>query len=157
MSVDQVRKEDEEYGLKIEKPLRKDRWSSVDSVRVMLLIISILVSAVLVQQAIYHESAKRYETAVSVLSASAENAASLRFVQEELANAPININTADMKTLCELQGIGETKAQAIIDYRLNNGLFTYKEELMKVSGIGEKLYAQIADRIILNDEELTTE
>lgn len=61
----------------------------------------------------------------------------------------ININRADLNQLVELSGIGEAKAQAIINYREENGLFQSKEELIKISGIGEKTLDNIRDEISL--------
>lgn len=55
----------------------------------------------------------------------------------------ININTANSAQLQTLKGIGEVKAQAIIDYRNNNGYFTSVDELINVSGIGEKTLENI--------------
>ncbi|MEQ5837675.1 ComEA family DNA-binding protein [Marinobacter sp. R17] len=53
------------------------------------------------------------------------------------AATTVNINTADAKTLSEqLDGIGEVKAQAIIDYRKANGPFKTVADLDKVDGIG---------------------
>lgn len=49
----------------------------------------------------------------------------------------VNINTADISELMTLKGIGEVKAQAIIDYRDNNGSFQSVDELLEVKGIGE--------------------
>ncbi|MCJ7807538.1 MAG: ComEA family DNA-binding protein, partial [Dehalococcoidia bacterium] len=49
----------------------------------------------------------------------------------------ININTAPAWLLEALPGIGEVKAQAIIDYRQQNGLFKNINELLKVDGIGQ--------------------
>ena len=51
-----------------------------------------------------------------------------------------------MKTL---KGIGEKKAEAIIEYRKKNGSFKNKEELMKVRGIGKKLYESFQERVIV--------
>ena len=48
-----------------------------------------------------------------------------------------------------LDGIGESKAQAIIDYREEHGNFLKLEDLMNVSGIGEKAYSKIKDNIKL--------
>jgi len=50
----------------------------------------------------------------------------------------VNINTASLKELCTLSGIGEVKAQAIIAWREENGSFATIEDLMKVKGIGTK-------------------
>jgi competence protein ComEA len=53
--------------------------------------------------------------------------------------AEVNINKADAPTLAaELSGIGEKKAQAIIEYRKQNGPFTSVDDLQKVKGISSK-------------------
>lgn len=59
----------------------------------------------------------------------------------------ININTASKSELISLPGIGEVKAQAIIDYREKYGKFYSTEEIMNVKGIGEKTYASLKDLI----------
>ena len=68
---------------------------------------------------------------------------------EEVASADgkININTASLEALMSLTGIGEVKAQAIIDYRNEKGPFRSIEELVNVSGIGEKTLDKIRDQI----------
>lgn len=61
---------------------------------------------------------------------------------------PVNINTADAKTLAkELDGIGPAKAQAIVEYRQKNGAFKSAEDLLKVEGIGAKVLDQNRDNI----------
>jgi competence protein ComEA len=64
------------------------------------------------------------------------------------AAEPININAADSVTLqATLAGIGEKKADAIIQYRQANGPFKSFDDLNKVAGIGEKLIGQNRDKI----------
>lgn len=55
----------------------------------------------------------------------------------------IDINSAGAEILCTIPGIGETRAAAIIAYREEHGGFRQPEDLMKVSGIKEGLYARI--------------
>ncbi|MDD1629949.1 MAG: helix-hairpin-helix domain-containing protein, partial [Methylococcaceae bacterium] len=51
--------------------------------------------------------------------------------------APVNINTADAKTISEaLSGIGQKKAEAIVKYREEKGLFKTAEDLTNIAGIG---------------------
>jgi comEA protein len=59
----------------------------------------------------------------------------------------VNINSASSDDLQKLPQIGPKIAQRIIDFRKQNGPFKKAEELMKVSGIGEKVYAKLKDLI----------
>ena len=54
----------------------------------------------------------------------------------------ININKADAKTLTNLKGVGKDRAGKIIEYREKNGPFEKIEDLMKVKGIGKKIFEQ---------------
>ena len=62
-------------------------------------------------------------------------------------DAKININTADSENLQKLTGVGPATAQKIIDYRESYGKFSSLEDLMNVSGIGEKTFAKMKDHI----------
>lgn len=62
----------------------------------------------------------------------------------------ININQAGQNELEKLSGIGPSKAAAIIKYREQNDYFTQKDDLLKVSGIGEKTLENIKDEIVLH-------
>lgn len=59
----------------------------------------------------------------------------------------VNINTASASELQSLSGIGPSMAQSIIDERTKNGPFASIDDLMRVSGIGEKKLAKIKDCI----------
>ena len=59
----------------------------------------------------------------------------------------ININTASVVELMSLDGIGESKAKAIIEYRDINGDFENILDIKNVSGIGESIYEKIKDYI----------
>ena len=59
----------------------------------------------------------------------------------------VNINTASVSELQTLSGIGPSMAQSIIDERTQNGAFASVDDLMRVSGIGEKKLAKIKDCI----------
>lgn len=66
---------------------------------------------------------------------------------EKNESSIININTASKETLITLNGIGESKAQAIIDYRDEIGGFKSVDDITNVSGIGEKTLEKIKDKI----------
>ena len=66
--------------------------------------------------------------------------------------APVNINTADAKTIGEsLSGIGLKKAEAIVKYREAKGEFKSAEDLVNVDGIGQKTVEKIKNDILLSD------
>ena len=70
---------------------------------------------------------------------------------EEQSPQKIDINRAEPWLLEALPGIGETRAQAIVDYRSENGPFRRIEDLLKVSGIGSATFEQIKDYITVLD------
>jgi competence protein ComEA len=62
--------------------------------------------------------------------------------------APISLSTATQAELEQLDGIGPALAQRIIDYREQNGGFKSIDQLQEVSGIGEKRFEALKDRIV---------
>lgn len=62
----------------------------------------------------------------------------------------ININKASKDDLMKLSGVGESKAQAIIDYRDSIGTFKSIDELSDVDGIGEKTVDKLRDRLTID-------
>jgi competence protein ComEA len=64
-----------------------------------------------------------------------------------VSGALINVNTATATDLEELPGVGEVIAQAILDYRTENGPFTSVDQLLDVSGIGDATLENIRDLV----------
>ncbi|MPV86525.1 ComEA family DNA-binding protein [Ostreibacterium oceani] len=61
--------------------------------------------------------------------------------------AQVNINTATVEELSALSGIGQSKAEAIIEYREANGQFQNADALTNVKGIGEKTVDKIRNNL----------
>jgi competence protein ComEA len=64
-----------------------------------------------------------------------------------VAGGLVNVNTATATELEELPGIGEVIAQAIVDYRTENGPFASVDQLLDVSGIGDATLEDIRDLV----------
>lgn len=64
-------------------------------------------------------------------------------------NYPVNINTADVTTLCSLPGVGEVLAGRIIDFRNAHGPFKHLEELLMVDGMGPQTFENMIDLITI--------
>ena len=69
--------------------------------------------------------------------------------KEDLTKSVIDLNTATKEQLATLPGIGESRAESILEYRKKVGAFTAIEEIMNISGIGEAMFAKIKDRIMV--------
>jgi len=67
------------------------------------------------------------------------------------AEKKININTATAEELMTLKGIGEKKADAIIEYREAHGLFESVDDLKNVKGIGDKIFESIKSEITIEE------
>ncbi|MBI9034193.1 MAG: helix-hairpin-helix domain-containing protein [Bacteroidales bacterium] len=69
--------------------------------------------------------------------------------ESNLSFSKIDINSASLEELTSLPNIGEAKANAIIQYREENGRFTNVAEIINVPGIGESIYQKIIDLITI--------
>ena len=78
---------------------------------------------------------------------SREDAKALKEQQEQQEGGLVNLNTAAKEQLMTLTGIGESKAEDILDYREQNGGFRTKEDLMQIPGIKERVFEKIKDQI----------
>jgi len=84
---------------------------------------------------------------VVVLSREAYQTASALLDVDGILSRPVNINTATERELMALPGIGQTRAQAIIDHRNKHGPFDTIEDIMRVSGIKQAAFEQIRENI----------
>lgn len=93
-------------------------------------------------------TASGVDTAEDVNTASGADTAETKEINESNPDENlININTASAEELMSLDGIGEKLSQRIIDYRTENGGFNTIQDIMKVSGIGNKKFAAVKDKI----------
>ena len=79
---------------------------------------------------------------IGLVSVSSVNAAEVQ---------KININTATAEELAQLKGIGPSHAAKIVAYREKNGPFKLPEDLMQVSGIGQKTFEANQEAIIVEE------
>lgn len=68
-------------------------------------------------------------------------------------DALVDLNAASLDDLTGLPGIGEAKAQAILDYRAAHGPFRRVEDVMNVKGIGEGIFQQLEPYVTVADPE----
>lgn len=68
---------------------------------------------------------------------------------------PVNVNSASAEEIAEaLKGVGATKAEAIVNYRNDNGQFKHVDELVNVKGIGIRTVDINREYILLDNSEL---
>ena len=64
-------------------------------------------------------------------------------------DAKVNINTADVKELMKLSGVGRSLAEKIVQYRDAHGPFKKATDLRKVEGVGDGLWEKNRERIVV--------
>jgi len=77
------------------------------------------------------------------------NSDDVAYDEAEGLSGKISINQASVVELMTLTGIGETKAEAIVEYRKTNGPFQKIEDIMKVNGIKDAMYNKIKSEIVI--------
>ncbi|NQT46734.1 MAG: helix-hairpin-helix domain-containing protein [Candidatus Omnitrophica bacterium] len=92
----------------------------------------------------------RMGTAPRLITVSSDEALKLESISDDLAESKqVNINTAGVKELARLKGIGPSLAGRIIEYRNKFGPFTKEEDLLAVKGIGAKKLEGIRDVVVI--------
>ena len=72
--------------------------------------------------------------------------------QAPAEGAPVNVNTASAAELATLKGIGQSKAQAIVEHRDKNGQFRSVDDLQLVRGIGDKMLEQLRPQVTVGGD-----
>ena len=65
------------------------------------------------------------------------------------SGAKVRLNSASIEQLMQLNGVGQKKAEAIVEYRNKNGRFNSVEDFMKIKGIGPALFNKNKDKLAL--------
>ena len=123
-----------------EETKEKNKISDKTVIRLLIAIIIILLIYILGMQAVDILNNIPYETQVTAEETIIENTT-------EAVNNKVNINSDNIFELTSLKGIGNAKAEAIIEYRKENGDFISIDELKEVPGIGDSLFEQIKNSI----------
>ena len=95
---------------------------------------------------------KKLFTLLVILAMAAVSTSTLSAAEKQAAaggNKLVNINTADAGQLEKLPQIGPKMALRIVDFRKSNGNFKRPQDLMKVKGIGEKVFAKLQPLITI--------
>lgn len=90
-----------------------------------------------IQNSFSTEAAANSAKSASSASKSSDNSATA-------VSYPINLNTATVEELTSIDGLGESRASAIIEYRDYLGGYTSVEQIKEISGIGDATYAKLA-------------
>jgi competence protein ComEA len=95
---------------------------------------------------------KQLLTLLVILAMTAVSTVSLSAAEKQAAGTGsklVNINSADAVQLARLPQVGPKMAQRILDFRKSNGNFKRVQDLMKVKGIGEKVFAKLQPLITI--------
>lgn len=98
------------------------------------------------------ESFKSKEEKKSTAESKAETVMPQTTVKTE-NSFPIDINKADLAQLCSIDGIGESTAQRILDYRNKVGVISSVDMLLNVDGIGEKTLKKLENYLFVSDTD----
>ena len=120
--------------------MKSDKRQTMIMIGISLLIIAGVFAAIALSQPKVYTETPVAET-VSAEPKTAESSVTTTTLQ---VNYPLNVNTATLEELMTIDGLGEKRATAIIEYRSYLGKYTSEEQLMDIDGFGEDTYRKIA-------------
>ena len=120
--------------------MKSDKRQTMIMIGLSLLIIAGVFAAIALSQPKLYTETPVAET-VYAETETAESSVTSTTLQVDY---PLNINTATLEELMTIDGLGEKRAAAIIEYRSYLGKYTSVEQLMDIDGFGEDTYRKIA-------------
>lgn len=122
--------------------MKSDRRQTLIMIGISLLVIAgVFVAIALYQPKIYVEPKRIDVTSVTKQTAPEKTPDK---TEELTVNYPLNINTATLEELMTIDGLGEKRASAIIEYRDYLGKYTSVKQIMEIEGFGEETYQKVA-------------
>lgn len=122
----------------------------------LIIIFLLLINGSLYAQSNYENNYATWKNAQQQQDQRLKNKAEQASSNDYLAKPPlkkssnkISLNTASVEQLMQLSGVGHKKAEAIVQYRKQNGKFNSIEELQQVKGIGPSLFNKNKDKLAL--------
>ncbi len=102
----------------------------------------LLLSGLLLYFSLSQPKVSKEETTASSLVSSTEYQANV--IVQGGVSYPVNLNTCSVEELMNIDGIGESRASAIIEYRNYIGGYTSVDQIKNIKGIGDALYEKVA-------------
>ena len=124
--------------------------------RIVTFLLATLLIGCVVRLVRYHFSAQPPDVSVVSTNQSSKGAFDAPAPDSQAVKPPerIDINTAGLKQLQSLSGIGPQLARRIVEYRDQHGPFSSPEDITAVPGIGAKTYQRLCDRIMIASNEI---
>lgn len=133
--------------------MKSDKRQTLVLIGISLIIIAgVLIFVAVSQPKIYEQDestlisnqSSQSNTSVYIETQSAQTTTVNDSSVSEYVSYPVNINTATVQELCTINGIGEKRAEAIVQYRQQIGSYTSVEQIKNIQGIGDSIYAQVS-------------
>ena len=125
--------------------MKSDKRQTMVLVGVALLAVAGVLLYVALSQPRVYESGQSNVQSVQVVTNQSETPADNTEGEAPSYEYPINLNTATLDELMSIDGLGEARASAILEYRDYIGSYTDVSQIMDIKGISESVFADVAE------------
>ena len=122
--------------------MKSDKRQTYLLIGLVLIVMAGAFAGISLSQPKLYSEPKKLE--VKVITSDTSNAETKAQKSSIEVNYPLNINTATLEELMTIDGLGEKRASAIIEYRNNIGKYTSVDQILQIEGFGEETYKQVA-------------